>query len=118
MHSVFYCVHVQGVSIASVCRIHSPSQRRKRSFRQARENALSDEKARSQVFISAVEGWLSLLDSIGLSDVQVQNVSVLGKDGEVKRWSCMRVHIMVVVSKCRRRRVFTCCGRVFPSSLM
>ena len=79
MHSVFYCVNVQGVSIASVCRIHSPSQRRKRSFRQARENPLSDEKARSQVFISAVEGWLSLLDSIGLSDVQVQNVSVLGK---------------------------------------
>ena len=68
----------------SKCVSHSPSQRRKRSFRQARENALSDEKARSQVFISAVKGWLSLLDSIGLSDVQVQNVSVLGKDGEVK----------------------------------
>ena len=67
----------------SKCVSHSESEE-KISFRQARENALSDKKARSQVFISAVKGWLSLLDNIGLSDVQVQNVSVLGKDGEVK----------------------------------
>ena len=38
------------VCVAFILRV-----RRKRSFRQARENALSDEKALSQMFISAVE---------------------------------------------------------------
>lgn len=77
-----------------------------------------DEEASSEMFFTAVESWLSLLDGIGLLDVEVEHVSVLGEDGESKRRGRIRVLILVVLSKGGRCRVVTCCGGVLPGSLM
>lgn len=101
-----YCVHHLGVSVcACTCREYNEC------LAYSCANALprlggvrirrSDKKASSKVFFSAVQGWLSRLDCERLLNVEVEDVSVVGEDGEVDGRGRLWVFSLVVLSKRR-----------------